>query len=301
MRSSKLICFLLLLFSLSLLWGEKVVYHDDLIEVVADKRDAVLAQQIMGHLPSLIGRFQMEIGVYPKFKAKIYLSHNQKDFQNIAATFGGITEHSNAFYSRRDSVIYIKSFLEIGNAESFYQILHHEYIHAFIDYHLHNVPLWFHEGMAVHFSKQFSTNMVYSLGVDYLLKKMPHISTMERNYPTDSGSLPTFYAKSAMAVKYLHEQDSPALSLMFRTDKSFNRAFNQSFGKSLEMFYYDFEQDFQKKIILNVVYSLGTMLGLIFPVIFIWGWIRRSLIKKKRDKSAPEEDDNNDEDVIITL
>lgn len=300
MRSSNLLLLLLLLFSLNFLWSEKVVYHDDLVEVIADKRDEYLAQEIMDHLPSLIGRFQMEIGVYPKFVAKVYLSHNQQDFQNIVATFGGITEHSNAFYSRRDSVIYIKSFVEIGTTESFYQILHHEYIHAFIDYHLHDVPLWFHEGMAVHFSRQFSTNMVYSLGMDYLLRKTHHISTMERNYPTDQASLATFYAKSAMAVKYLHEQDKPGLSLMFRTDKSFNKAFNRSFKKSPELFYYEFEQDFQKKIILNAVYVVGTMLGLIFPVIFIWGWIRRATIKKKRDKSTPEDDDS-DEDIIITL
>ncbi len=293
-----LLVFLIFIINLSLLRANKVIYTDDLIEVQANQQDRVFAQDIMEHLPKLIDRFQMDIGVYPQFKARIYLSHDQQDFQNIVATFGGITEHSNAFYSRQDSVIYIKSFLELGNKESFYQILHHEYIHAFIEYHFKDAPLWFHEGMAIHFSQQFSTNMVYALGVDYLSQAIPSINEMENKYPQDSRMLTTFYAKSAMAVEYLHKLDKLAFSKMFTTHKYFNIAFNRSFGFSKEKFYYDFEKDFREKIILNAIYSLATLLGLVFPIIFIWGWIRRAFI---RSKISPIDEDDSDDDVIITL
>ena len=289
---------LFLFFSLTSLWSEKIVFQNDLIEVQANKQDQVLAQEIMAHLPKLIDRFQMDIGVYPKFKQKIYLSHNRADFQALVATFGGITEISNAFYSRRDSVIYIKSFLEIGNEETFYQILHHEYIHAFIDYHFKDAHLWFHEGMAIHFSKQFSTNMVYSLGLDYLTKDIPSITEMETRYPEDQRLLTSFYAKSAMAVEYLHKRDNIAFSGMFTTHPKFNFAFNKSFGISKEKFYYDFENEFKQKIIINAIYTAGTFLGLIFPVIFIWGWLRRVV---KRKKNPPQTKDDDDDDVIITL
>lgn len=281
-----------------MLRGDKIKYENNLIEVLANKEDKALALDIMEHLPKLIDRFQMDIGVYPKFKARIYLSHNQQDFKNLVATFGGITEHSNAFYSRRDSLIYIKSFTEIGTNESFYQILHHEYIHAFIDYHFKDAPLWFHEGMAIHFSKQFSTNMVYTLGTDYITGDIPTIDQMESRYPQDSNSLTTFYAKSAMAVEYLYKKNSLAFSRIFTTNSYFNIAFNRSFGYSQEKFYADFEKDFQEKIIINAVYSLGTLVGLAIPIIFIWGWILR-MLRKSNDPPKPEDD--SDDDVIITL
>lgn len=288
----------LVLLTISSLCSDKIILKDDLIEVQANQEDIVLAQEIMGHLPNLIDRFQMEIGVYPKFKARIYLSHDKQDFKNIVATFGGITEHSNAFYSRRDSVIYIKSFVELGNKEMFYQILHHEYIHAFIEYHLKDAPLWFHEGMAIHFSKQFDTNMVYSLGLDYLLGDISKISQMGSSYPENSNDLTTFYAKSAMAVEYLYNLDNNDFGRIFTSHSRFNLAFNRSFGFSLEKFYTDFEREFQHKIILNVIYSLGTLVGLILPIIFIWGWILRTV--RRRKNPLPPEDDSDD-DVIITL
>ena len=297
-KSKLLIGLGLLFFFLTSLWSDKIMLKDDLIEVEANFQDKILAQEIMEHLPKLIDRFQMEIGVYPQFKAKIYLSHDKQDFSNLVATFGGITEHSNAFYSRRDSVIYIKGFLEIGNKESFFQILHHEYIHAFIEHHFKDAPLWFHEGMAIHFSKQFDTNMVYALGLDYLASNIIPISSMERDYPENSRSLTSFYAKSAMAVEYLYQKDNLAFSRMFTVSPHFNIAFNGSFGFSKEKFYYDFEKEFKKKIIINVVYVVGTLLGLVFPVILIWGWLRR-LIKKR--KKLPEINDDSDDDIIITL
>ena len=293
-----LIVFAILILNLSFLSAKKVIYSDDLIEIQANEQDKALAQEIMEHLPKLIDRFQMDIGVYPKFKARIYLSHDQQDFQNLVATFGGITEHSNAFYSRSDSVIYIKNYLDLGNKENFYQILHHEYIHAFIDYHFKDAPLWFHEGMAIHFSKQFSTNMVYALGVDYLFQDIPTISEMEDKYPQDRGKLTTFYAKSAMAVEYLHKKNNLAFSNLFTSNSYFNIAFNRSFGFSKEKFYYYFEKVFREKIILNTIYSLGTLLGLIFPVIFFWGWLRR-FFKRRNEPKNPE--DESDDDVIITL
>lgn len=293
---------LFLLFTLILsilpLNSQKVSYKNELIEVIANHEDKGLAQEIMDHLPKLIDRFQMDIGVYPKFRQEIYLSHDRSDFQDLVATFGGITEHANAFYSRRDSIIYIKSFLEIGNKETFYQILHHEYIHAFIDYHFKDAPLWFHEGMAIHFSKQFTSNMVYSLGLDYLSSEITPINDMERQYPKEKRKLTSFYAKSAMAVEYLHKQDKLAFSSIFESNSRFNIAFNQSFAMSLEKFYNDFEKDFKKKIILNVIYTMGTFIGLIFPIIFIWGWIRRIL---KRSKFPSQDDNEDDDDVIITL
>lgn len=297
-KKLKVLLLFLILFNLSGLWAEKVFYGNDLIEVQANQEDEALAQEVMEHLPKLIGQFQMDIGVYPKYKARIYLSHNQQDFKNLVATFGGITEHSNAFYSRQDSVIYIKSFLELGNKENFYQILHHEYIHSFIDYHLKDAPLWFHEGMAIHFSKQFSTNMVYALGLDYLSGDIPKIKQMEHHYPEETANLTTFYAKSAMAVEYLYKKDNLAFSEIFTSNPYFNIAFNQSFGFSKEKFYDEFERDFQEKIILNAIYSLGTFVGLIFPIIFIWGWILRVV---RRKKNPPPPEDDADDDVIITL
>jgi len=301
LKNSKILFFLILLLTfLTSLWSDKIIFIDDLIEVEANPQDRFLAEEIMEHLPKLIDRFQMEIGVYPKFKQKIYLSHDKEDFQNLVATFGGITEHSNAFYSRRDNIIYIKSFMEIGNSSTFYQILHHEYIHAFIDYHFKDAPLWFHEGMAIHFSRQFSTNMVYALGLDYITNKLPTIATMEVKYPQDSSKLTSFYAKSAMAVDFLHEKNSSAFSLMFTTHPNFNIAFNKSFGFSKERFYYDFEEDFKGQIILNTIYTGGTMLGLVFPLIFFWGWIRR-LFKRRKEKPQRDAEESDDDDVIITL
>ncbi len=296
-RLKSLLLITTLILSLLSLNSQKLSFENDLIEVVANQDDKWLAEEIMDHLPKLIDRFQMDIGVYPKFRQEIYLSHDKNDFQDLVATFGGITEHANAFYSRRDSVIYIKSFLEIGNKETFYQILHHEYIHAFIDYHFRDAPLWFHEGMAIHFSKQFTSNMVYSLGLDYLSNEIIPINEMERHYPKEKRKLSSFYGKSAMAVEYLYKQDKLAFSAIFTSNPRFNIAFNQSFAMSLEKFYNNFEKDFKQKIILNVIYTMGTFIGLIFPIIFIWGWIRRAF---KRSKLPPQ-DDNEDDDVIITL
>ncbi len=238
----------------------------------------------------MIDDFQMTIGAYPDFIAKIYLSHDKNDFKNITNSFGGITEYSNAFYDSGSKKIFIKSYFDVDNRNEFYTILLHEYIHAFIDDSLDKVPLWFHEGMAVYFSQQYSTQMALNLGIDYLTNDVKRLDKMENNYPVNSLNLSSFYAKSAQAVRFLHKEYPNGLSKMFNKKGNFNIVFTSSFNMTKKMFYQKFEKKFTRGVYLNIIYAIVSVLWMVLPVIILIGWYRQS---KKRQLVYDEMEDSN--------
>ena len=287
---NKLLLLLLLICSLNL-FSEKIVLKNERIEVTCEEQDLAFAQNIIDVLPNMIDDFQVSIGSYPDFVAKIYLSHDREDFQRLTNHFSGITEFSNAFYSNRNKQIYIKSYFEIENNQQFHTILLHEYIHAFIDYYLKDAPLWFHEGMAVYFSRQYSLQMSINLGLDYLSGDVRDISKMERDYPFNSLNLSSFYAKSAQAVKFLYEENKNEFSNLFNKKAHFNSAFTTTFKTTRMIFYKDFEKSFKRKIILNTGYGIFSALWALLPIVLLLGWHRQSKKRQKEIDEMPDEDE----------
>jgi hypothetical protein len=277
------------------LLADRIVLKSNRVEVNVVSDDLVYGKDIIANLPAMIDDFQLAIGSYPDFKAKIYLSHDKEDFEKLTSRYGGITEFSRAFYNKRDKRIYIKSYHEIENREAFYQILLHEYIHAFIDYHLKDAPLWFHEGMAVYFSKQYSLQMTVNLGLDYLAGDVKHISRMEKYYPDNSINLSSFYAKSVQAVRYLYQEDSSAFSSLFESKGHFTSAIIKAYKMTPTKFYKEFESSFKFKIYINAMYGLLSAIWVLLPIFLFIGWYKQS---KKREK-AIEEMPEDEEDVKI--
>ena len=293
MKPVKVLLLLIVLLNFTTLFGVKELLNYDRLTLYYDKADLPLAEMIGEQLPLIIDNFQQTIGVYPEFKAKIYLSHDREDFQSRVDLFGGITEFSNAFYSKRDNYIYIKSYFEIGDRDTFLRILLHEYIHAFIDYHFKDAPLWFHEGMAIYFAQQYSTQMTVNLGMDYLAGNVKELAQMEDYYPMQSHNLSSFYAKSALAVKMLHQKDSGAFSTLFVSVKRFDSAFFRSYKKSKTKFYSEFEKKFKAKMYFSVVYALFTFVWILLPILMFFGWIKQSR-KREEQIEAMESDEENE-------
>jgi len=284
--------FLFLLFSFTVLnlFSEQQIYENITIE--SAPKDINFAQKIIREFASDIEKFQRKIGLYPDIPVKIYIAEDQKDYLSIINKNMKIMEFSQGFYSSKTNTIYIRNPQKIRGFIKIRKLVLHEYIHLFINYYWKNPPLWFHEGMAVYFSDDLSYDRELNFIKNYILGNSLCLEEMKFRYPKNRIEWESFYAKSALAVKYLFAKKRQEFYTLWDNalpSRDFDKIFLQSFYFTTKDFSNFFEEysktHFRAGILLA---STGIIWG-ILPLIFIIGVIRRK-IRERRIKKVWEKD-----------
>jgi len=263
-------------------------YHQLYSSRAANKSCLALSSALEERITDL----QITLGVYPHNKVKIYIVHGEQDYNQISQGRNRIIEFSDAFYSGSEGVIYIRSQDQI--TENYLHILIHEYIHWYLDQLFISTPLWFHEGMATHFSGQ----MGYERFLFYLKESLinPHsdLFRIGFRYPTDRQDWPRFYTSSAMAIRFMKEKhnqnwlrfwDITAQSHREGHKIRFSQAFVSSYHQSLWDFQKRFEEYSKKQGYLYLAVAINSMIFALLPIVVIAIYIIK---RKKRMQELPD-------------
>ena len=294
----------LLLFNLLYANTETQTITSGNISITADKKDLKFAQKIIDEMIFDIDFFQRKIGNYPDLPVKIVIACDEEDYLTKANTKSDIIEFSQAFYSRRNKTIYIKEPTEHRSFVKLRKILLHEYIHHFVWFYWKNPPLWFNEGMAVYFSNDLSLDREFNFIKNYILGNSLSLEQMKYRYPGNRIEWESFYAKSAMAVKYLFTKREKEFYKLWDNalpSRDFNKIFLKSFLFTPQGFSKLFEEYCKSHFKIEILLASTGIIWGILPLVLMIAWIRKQFINRKiRRKWEMETDLKQDEGEIIS-
>ena len=255
--------------------------------------------EMLGKLDDNIDAFQMELGVYLDALAPVYLIESDRSYQTLALGKAKIVEFSDAFYSGKEKRIYVKPLASIQ--ENHRKILLHEYIHWYLEQIFTQTPLWFHEGMATHFSRQMGFEQYLFFLQESFLGKKSDLFRLSYNYPEKKEDWPLFYLSSTMAVSYLKEKKNEQWNNFWelvsqQQRKNQQTPFTEYFNRAFQTTFYDFHKGYAGYIkhlrYQYLFWSINALLALLLPVILIIAWrIRKKRMSALPDLPLPEDDE----------
>ncbi|KQC06918.1 MAG: hypothetical protein APR54_06610 [Candidatus Cloacimonas sp. SDB] len=285
--------FCLLLFSHSLFSNENVTFNIGDVFVTTPASDSLLIVNTIKRFSADIDNFQRKIGQYPELKIRIVVINDEDDYLAYAKSRSEIIEFSRAFYSRRDSTIYLRNPRNHKNFIQLNQIMLHEYIHHFVAHYWKNTPLWFNEGMAVYFSGDLSIEREFNFVKNYILGNSLQLEQMKYNYPENRIAWESFYAKSGLAVKYLYQKKyREFINFCDRgaQGENFSKAFFHSFYFTPLDYSRFFEEYSKKHFTVEILLASTGLIWGILPLILIIGWIRKKIIAARIRRRWDEEE-----------
>jgi len=248
------------------------------VEFRFHRRDEKIVNVISRHINTDIGEFQKAIGFYPQVEVIIVIAPTEEYYRNLVSDYRGIIEFSQAFYSRADKTIYIRSLRNLRQFSNLRKIILHEYIHHFIDTVFYNAPLWFHEGMAVFFSGELSFDKEFMYAKDFLFGNTQTLLEMTDQYPSGSIRWNPFYIKSALAVKHLYTHYSDGFYELWDYHDhpvNFNSQFITTFKMTITHFSNLLEEHLQKRFRLEIALAFSGLIWGLLPIILLFGWLRK--------------------------
>jgi hypothetical protein len=299
--------FAIVSFSLAAIDWQSWRYGD--IRVTAAPKDTSYATLVVKRLHQRINAFQMQLGVYPTKQLDVKIIPSRQEYRRITLGKGKLVESSEAFYSPREGVIYVRSPEQV-NFVIYDDLLMHEYIHWFLDETLDNVPLWFHEGMAMYYSGQFGFETYYNFSRYRFMGYKLSLGTMTYNYPSDRSYWNMFYLTSVFAVNNMASKyHSQWLEFWDRVGYHYNRTglggdfksdFTKTFNAAYQMSLFAFSRDFDKTIKRYgwqfPLIGINALILSLLPFVVLAGWYRsRRKLKAMPDNDTIPEDEQPDE------
>ncbi|MDD3049781.1 MAG: hypothetical protein PHR06_01395 [Candidatus Cloacimonetes bacterium] len=251
-------------------YGLQTITTDNII-IAGKENDQKITRKLVQVLQEDIDFFQKKIGKYPEFDLEVIISPDIDFYKQVTIGRGEIIEFSDAFFLKNRNLIFVKP-LSKQNFRELSTILLHEYIHAFVNHYFKDAPLWFHEGMAVYFSKNDINTSGFIFIRDYLNGDVMKLEEMKTAYPESRSRWDYFYAISAHAVKHLYQNNRESFYKLWdlgEEDILFERAFVQSFYFTT-VYYSAVLPNYLKGVFIRELLSS-------FPVA-IWGFLSAVLI-----------------------
>ncbi|MDI3504504.1 MAG: hypothetical protein PWP64_1440, partial [Candidatus Cloacimonadota bacterium] len=219
-------------------------YHELYSTKSATKTDLILNQALSRKIADL----QIKLGLYPKAKVQIFIVYTAKAYDNLNLGKAEIVEFSDAFYSGRDGVIYVRSQDQI--LDNYLKILLHEYIHWYLEQLFVSTPLWFHEGMATYHSGQLGYERYLLYLKESLINPKSDLFRIGYSYPKNKADWPRFYLSSAMAVRYMQDKYSQQWQrfwnlVAYSNKKGQKIRFSEAFVQAYHIDLWDFHQSFE--------------------------------------------------------
>ncbi|HNW99735.1 MAG TPA: hypothetical protein PLE74_00810 [Candidatus Cloacimonadota bacterium] len=256
-----------------------------------ENRDAKYAQFLLKRVDERISNFQEDVGFYPDKALTIVIAPDKKFYDQIAQELGPIGEQSQALFTSGHNVVYIRSPRDGTAFQGIEDTILHEYIHYFVSMSYRDAPLWFHEGMAVYFSGQYNWEMGYTLAKTYMMGSEMPLAEMTR-YPENRLEWSAFYAKSAMAVRYLSMQHKDQFSRFWHYSEkthSFQTAFYQAFYQTFNGFCAEADDAIKREMIGYMILVISGLIWGLLPIVLIFGYFRKRPHKTSEDDEFEKE------------
>ena len=281
--------FLFLLFLLMILpfflISETIQYKEITIEFPTDY--AKFTQKMIKPFYQNIARFQKKISKYIDLPVNIVIIEDDKDYLKYINSKQEIIEFSDAFYTMKNQTIYLRDPKRNIRFVRLQQILLHEYIHHFVYHFFSNAPLWFHEGMAVYYSEGISEKREMQFVFDRISGDSIPLKKMKYQYPSKQLRWNSFYAKSALAVRYLSSKKKTAFYRFWEQAdqlENFDLFFLNSFFQTQDDFSIEFEEFATHHYYMLLTLALSSLIWAGLPILFFIALIRRKFKENKIKK-----------------
>ncbi|GEM_PF-148871 len=271
-----------LLFSLNLFSTIPLQLKTNNLVIYAAKPLSPNLQNALGTLDNRIDDLQMKLGIYIDEKAPIFLIQDHKSYQALTLGKDKIVEFSDAFYSGAEQRIYIRPQGELS--DGYQKTLLHEYIHWYLEKIFTGAPLWFHEGMATHFSGQMGFERYLFFLQQSFLGRSSDLFRLSSSYPQNREDMQLFYLSSSMAVRYMSDKRPDQWKLFWdivsyhhrgKQQSSFSDCFVQAYNSSMFDFHKQFAHYTKSLRYQYLFWGFNAMLAMLLPLILIWGFHNR--------------------------
>jgi hypothetical protein len=238
------------------------------------------------------------MGFYPDKQLAVVIAPDKTYYNQIARRIGPIGEESQALFTSAHNIVYIRSPRDASAFQGIDDTILHEYIHYFISMSFYDAPLWFHEGMAVYFSGQYNWEMGYVLAKSYLMGTAIPLREMD-HYPVNRLEWQSFYAKSAMAVRYLSMQNRDQFTRFWQLSErthSFPTAFYQAFFHTTVAFDREADDAIKRQMVGYMILVVSGLVWAALPIVLILGYFRRRTYPKDEKDDFEEQAIRDGED-----
>ncbi|MCB5231279.1 MAG: hypothetical protein WCX83_05120, partial [Candidatus Cloacimonas sp.] len=259
-------------------------------------KDRQLVSILVPFMVEDIESFQKSIACYPDLQAEIYIVPNRETYHSLTENYSGIVEFSEAFYQPATKRIYVRNINDLKEHSKLRKILLHEYIHYFIEELYQDIPLWFNEGMAVYFSNDLSIDREFRYAKDFLLGNTKPLTEMRYQYPKGQIQWESFYAKSALAVKYLytnHREEFYQLWKLSQNNSRFGVGFFRAFSMTEHQFSILLEDNLQRRFKIEILLASTGIVWSLLPLVMLIAWVRKKIQNKKTKRGWIEIEPKN--------
>lgn len=296
-----LISIAILLFTAISLSSEILSSRDLFITFHKDERK--VAEKILSQFSEIVESVNREVGFYPPTGSKVnlILCHSKKDFKEYILRFKNLPEKSEAFAIPQKAVIIIRNPRDMQVNTDFFQVLTHEYNHIL----LHtiaadvNIPLWFDEGFAQYFAKQWDIRREFMFVRNGIIGNLLDLDAYNNRYPEFQDQVEIFYLQSYYTIKYMINRFSKEKFQDFlealQESTDFKKTFFEIFQIPLYRFIVDARKSIKTHTILTVFYSGFGLLWTIIPILVLIAYIRKKMLEK-RVKEIWDREENSDKD-----
>ena len=263
------------------------ISHNDYIDFITVKvfhdKDIKYIDIIKNELSEKIIELQFELMSFKDIPIQINIAPDRVTYDKWVNKNHIFNESIIGFADLTTNEIFIKNPTLLKH-NGLIPLLLHEYIHIFINDHWEDVPLWFHEGMALYFSDKMSR--VYSL--QYLSKNAFHSEYLllkyAYKYPDNKANLDSYYFQAGLIMrKTFEDKKHKLLNMMANANKfaNFSECFRDSFLKSEELFLSDFGNEMDNFYKLNRYLGIMLLSWALFPIILIIAKIKQNSKNKE--------------------
>jgi len=283
----------LLLFTISLYSTNPLQLKTNNLAIYAAEPLSANLQNALRTLDNRIDELQMKLGIYVDDKAPIFLIQDHKSYQALALGKAKIVEFSDAFYSGAEQRIYIRPQGELS--DGYQRTLLHEYIHWYLEKIFVGAPLWFHEGMATHFSGQMGFERYLFFLQQSFLGKSSDLYRLSSSYPQQREDWPLFYLSSSMAVRYMSTKKPEQWKLFWdivsyhhrqNEQAVFSECFVRGYNSSMFDFHRQFEHYTKRLRFQYLFWGFNALLAGLLPIVLILGYHNR----RKRMAEMPDKE-----------
>lgn len=260
----------------------KASLMNDYAVFYSDSRTNQDLTQLASFFTDAVDKLQMELGIYTEGRVPIYVIPDANTYHLLSRGKEEIVEFSDAFYSTKDKVIYIRSRDQIS--ELYQKVLVHEYIHWYLDQVLVDAPLWFHEGMATYYAGQ----MGYERYLEFIRARFWGIRTdiflQAYSYPKAREEWSQYYLSSYFALQFMRDKkpehwkifwDKVSANWHRQEQTEFMDAFKSAYLTTLWDFSKDYDRYSKRLALQYIAVAVNSILIALLPFVLLIAHYRR--------------------------
>jgi|GEM_PF-2182320 len=243
-------------------------------------------------------RIIAHVGINPPGWIQVYLTSSSEEYRRLQPKGNKAPEWAVGLAYGDLGVIYLRQAGRSGQAVNVEETFVHELSHIIVRRATkeNEVPRWFSEGMAMYHARQFSLELIKTIGYAILTRSIIPLRGLENRFPGVSTDIELAYAESFEFVNFLvnefGERKFHKFVRRLASGGEFYTSLEESFGLDVEKLEEKWLSDLKLNYAwLPAITSGGTLWGLA-SLFLVIGYLRKRRERKKKMLKWEEQENN---------